>query len=75
MHFADKFSLALKAWLRRTCLPSALCAVTTQVVFLTPVCLKKRMHQLLLDVFIQIGKLVVDTVPAGTGVIQVILQQ
>ena len=44
-------------------------------VFLTLVCLEKRMHQLLLDVFIQIGKLVVDMVPAGTGVIQVILRQ
>ena len=33
-----------------------------------------RTQRLLLDIFIQIGSRVVDTVPAGTGIIKVILQ-
>ena len=36
--------------------------------------LEKRMQLVLLDAFIQLGLHVVDTVPAGTGVMQVILQ-
>ena len=36
---------------------------------------KIRIQRLLLDIFIQIGSRVVDTVVAGTGIIKVLLQR
>ena len=41
--------------------------------FPNPVDLEIMLQLLLLDIFIQFGLLVVDTVPAGTGSIKVLL--
>ena len=43
-------------------------------MFPNPVNLDIKMQRLLLDIFIQLGVRVVDTVPAGTGIIKVLLQ-
>ena len=43
-------------------------------MFPNPINLDIKMQRLLLDIFIQLGVGVVDTVPAGTGIIKVLLQ-